>query len=82
MSDFSVLNWTNLRSFQGRYGYRLAVNRQKLHLKCFASLVDVYHRPDIARFEPLSGNALLQDHAIMLFHHKCARLDRLTPVAF
>jgi len=69
VSDFPFLHRTNLRSFQCRYGDRLPVDRQKLHLERFAFIVDTYHRTDIARFQTLLWNALFQDHAIMLFDH-------------
>jgi hypothetical protein len=69
VSDFSFLNWTNLRSFQCRYSYRLSVKRQKLDLKCVSILLDVYYCTDISRFQPLSGNTLFLDHAIMFFDH-------------
>jgi len=57
VSNLPFLNRTNLRSFQSRYGHRLPMKRQKLHLKCFASFTDVYHGPNVSRLKPLSASA-------------------------
>jgi hypothetical protein len=48
------------------------VKRQKLYLKRFAFIVEIYHRTLIPRFEPLFGNALFHYDAIMLLDIECS----------